>query len=160
MLYEPSSKLGNPPPMSTTASPAMAEDLMSAMGQERVVLVDEDAGRAVIEFRAALHMCHSGGVVQGGFVCGWIDAAMARAAMLVAGDHIAPMSLELKVSFYAPARPGLVIAEAWVERMGRTTGFLEGRLLNEAGDVLAKASSTVRLIPRAQVIERTRAEIE
>ena len=132
-------------------------ELQIALGQQRVVSLD--ANRAVIEYLAGMHMCHSGGVVQGGFVCGWIDAAMSHAA--IAGDReMTPMSLELKVSFFAPARPGLVIAEGWIERRGRSICFSEGRLLNPAGDVLAKASSTIRLMPRAQVEASARRAVE
>lgn len=127
---------------------AIAPNLHTALGQVRVV--SNADGRAVIEYRVAPHMCHSGGVAQGGFVCGWIDAAMAHASISLSPE-MTPMSLELKVSYFAPARPGLVIAEGWIERRGRATCFAEGRLLNEAGDVLAKASSTIRLIPMAVV---------
>jgi uncharacterized protein (TIGR00369 family) len=95
-------------------------------------------------------MCHSGGVAQGGFVCAWIDAAMAHASISLAPE-MTPMSLELKVSYFAPARPGRVIAEGWIERKGRSTCFAEGRLLDLDGKVLAKASSTIRLIPREAV---------
>lgn len=133
--------------MSDAATPPA--DLHATLGQQRVVAMA--GGRAVIEYLCGPHMCHSGGVAQGGFVCGWIDAAMAHAAMSDGGADLTPMSLELKVSFFAPARPGLVIAEGWVERRGRSTAFLEGRLTNGAGEVLAKASSTARLMPRAQV---------
>ncbi|HWA61956.1 MAG TPA: PaaI family thioesterase [Caulobacteraceae bacterium] len=70
------------------------------------------------------------------------------------------MTLEVKVSYFAPARPGPVFAEGWIERRGRATCFLEGRLTNAAGDVLAKASSTVRLMPRAKVEAQARAEVE
>uniref|UniRef100_UPI0037C94661 PaaI family thioesterase n=1 Tax=Phenylobacterium sp. TaxID=1871053 RepID=UPI0037C94661 len=112
-------------------------------------------GRAVIEYMCAPHMCHSGGVAQGGFVSGWIDAAMAGAAMSQS-PGMTPMSLEMKVSFFAPARPGLVIAEGWIERAGRSTCFAEGRLLNAAGDVIAKASSTIRLIPTDAVQATTK----
>jgi len=131
-------------------------DLLAALGQQRVV--SREPGRATIEYLVGPHMCHSGGVAQGGFVCGWIDAAMAHAAMGEDLD-VTPMSLELKVSFFAPARPGLVVAEGWVERRGRSTAFLEGRLLGPAGEVLAKASSTARLMPRAQVEASTRRAI-
>ena len=58
---------------------------------------------------------HSGGVVQGGFVTGWIDAAMARAAMCVTDFQQTPMSLEIKVSFFSPATPRILVAEAWIE---------------------------------------------
>jgi uncharacterized protein (TIGR00369 family) len=96
-------------------------------------------------------MCHSGGVVQGGFISGWIDAAMAHAAIARNGPDITPMSLELKVSFFAPARPGLVIAEGWVERHGKRTSFYEGHLKSPDGTVLAKATSTILLADRARV---------
>lgn len=89
--------------------------------------------------------------MQGGFVTGWIDAAMAHAAMAMGGPDFVPMSLEIKVSFFAPARPGLVTASAWVERRGRSTCFFEGQLLDAAGKVLAKASSTLMLADRTRV---------
>ena len=117
------------------------------LGFERLVDRGAESGKAVIHFRATMDMCHSGGVVQGGFVTGWIDMAMAHAVLAKTNYEQNLLSLEIKVSFLASAGPGLIVAEAWIERMGRSTGFLEGRLLNEAGDVLAKASSTVKLVP-------------
>ncbi|MES2033912.1 MAG: PaaI family thioesterase [Pseudomonadota bacterium] len=133
-----------------TSTSSGVEDLNRTLGLVRRIEMNPE-GRAVLEYEAGLHMCHSGGVVQGGFVTGWIDAAMAHAAIAMAGNDIVPMSLELKVSFFAPARPGPVIAEAWVERRGRKTCFFEGRLLDTAGTVLAKASSTIQLAQRAKV---------
>ena len=129
-------------------SDALAATLQSTLGQVRIVSMAE--GRAVIEYEVGPQMCHSGGVAQGGFVCGWIDAAMAHASIDLWPD-MTPMSLELKVSYFAPARPGRVIAEGWIERRGRATCFAEGRLLDASGAVLAKASSTIRLIPRQAV---------
>jgi acyl-coenzyme A thioesterase PaaI-like protein len=76
------------------------------------------------------------------------------------GEPITPMSLEIKVTYFAPVRPGLVVAEGWVERRGKSTAFLEGRLLDAKGQVLAKASSTARLIPRAQVEASARRAVE
>jgi len=124
---------------------AIAPTLQTTLGQVRVV--SSEAGRSVIEYEVGPQMCHSGGVAQGGFVCGWIDAAMAHASLTLSPE-MTPMSLELKVSYFAPARPGRVTAEGWIERRGRATCFAEGRLLGPAGEVLAKASSTIRLIPR------------
>ena len=102
-------------------------ELSRTLGLVRVVEMNPE-GRATLEYQAGTHMCHSGGVVQGGFVTGWIDAAMAHAAIAMGGPDVSPMTLELKVSFFAPARPGLVVAEGWVERRGRSTCFFEGRL--------------------------------
>lgn len=136
--------------MTFTETETKPSDLNQSLGFVRVVELDPD-GRATIEYRAGMHMCHSGGVVQGGFVTGWIDAAMAHAAMAMSGPDVVPMSLELKVSFFAPTRPGLVIAKAWVERRGRSTCFFEGQLLDATGRVLAKASSTLMLADRGRV---------
>lgn len=138
-------------------SDAVAATLQSTLGQVRVVSLED--GRAVIEYEVGPQMCHSGGVAQGGFVCGWIDAAMAHASLSIAPE-MTPMSLELKVSYFAPARPGRVIAEGWIERRGKATCFAEGRLLDPAGKVLAKASSTIRLIPREAVEASARRAME
>ncbi len=126
------------------------DPLYRTMGLVRIVSL-EDEGRAVLEYQAREEQCHSGGVVQGGFVTGWIDAAMAHAAIAKNGPDIVPMSLEMKVSFFAPVRPGLVVAEGWAERQGRKTGFYEGRLLDKDGTMLAKASSTILLADMKRV---------
>jgi len=125
-------------------------DLYETMGLVRVVSVAPE-GRALLEYRATPAQCHSGGVVQGGFVTGWIDAAMAHAVMAMPGDEMVPMTLEIKVSFFAPTRPGLVLAEAWVVQGGRRTAFVEGTLKDGAGTLLAKASSTITMMNRAKV---------
>jgi uncharacterized protein (TIGR00369 family) len=130
------------------------DDLAASLGQDGPAKTDPETGRTLINYRATLRMCHSGGVVQGGFIAGWLDAAMAHAAMALTNYEMAPMSLEMKVSYFAPAGPGLLTAEGWIERQGRSTSFGEARLTNVAGEVLAKASATMRLVPRAKVVAR------
>ena len=134
------------------------DSLYETMGLHRIVEMNPE-GRSRLEYIAKPGMCHSGGVVQGGFVTGWIDAAMAHAVIAAMGDGITPMSLEIKVSFFAPVRPGLVEAEGWIERRGRKTAFLEGRLLDEAGNLLAKGTSTATLFDRAKVEAAAKAAI-
>ena len=139
-----------------TEQPDEMHPLYKTMGLKRIVSLEPE-GRATLEYEAQLGMCHSGGVVQGGFISGWIDAAMAHAAIARNGDGITPMSLELKVSFFAPARPGLVIAEGWVERHGKRTSFYEGHLKAPDGTVLAKATSTILLADRSRVEQAAKA---
>ena len=136
-------------------TPEKLHPLYETMGLVRIVSLDP-RGLATLEYEAKPAMCHSGGVVQGGFISGWIDAAMAHAAIAKNGDTITPMSLELKVSFFAPARPGLVIAEGWVERHGKRTSFYEGHLKSPDGTVLAKATSTILLADRNRVEQAAR----
>ena len=67
---------------------------------------------------------------------------------------------ELKVSYFAPVRPGRVIAEGWIERPGRVTCFAEGWLLDSEGRVLAKGSSTLCLMPREAFEASTRRALD
>ncbi|HEY0301470.1 MAG TPA: PaaI family thioesterase, partial [Rhizomicrobium sp.] len=96
--------------------------LSATLGLEAVVDHGE-SGRAVVHYRARMDHCHSGGIVQGGFVTGWIDAAMAHLVMAQTNYEFSPLSLEIKVSFLQSARPGLIVAEAWIERLGKSTAF-------------------------------------
>ncbi|MFN2100810.1 PaaI family thioesterase [Altererythrobacter sp. MF3-039] len=142
----------------TDSSPP-AHSLYEEMGLVQIVELDPE-GRASIEYEAREAQCHSGGVVQGGFVTGWIDAAMAHAAMAKNGQHKVPMTLEMKVSFFAPARPGIVLAEGWVERHGRRTSFYEGHLKASDGTIIAKASSTMLLMDTVKVLAASKAARE
>ena len=126
---------------------ATEPSVLDALGDGRRLEMDGEAGRAVLEFTVKPEFCHSGGVAQGGFVTGWIDAAMAHAAIARHGTEVWVATLEIKISFFRPARPGTVRAEGWIERGGKATAFLEGRLLDAAGEVIAKGSSTARLVP-------------
>jgi uncharacterized protein (TIGR00369 family) len=140
-------------------SMAEGHSLNETLGLIRVVSTDAE-GHARLEYEAKQAQCHSGGVVQGGFISGWIDAAMAHAAIARNGPGIVPMTLELKVSYFAPTRPGLVIAEAWVERHGKRTSFYEGHLKDAAGTVLAKATSTILLADMNRVVAASKKATE
>ncbi len=121
--------------------------VLAMLGDGRVIELDTETGRSVLEFTCKPEMCHSGGVAQGGFVTGWIDSAMAHACIARYTTAFWIATLEIKVSFFKPTPPGKVFAEGWIERAGKQTVFAEGQLRDEAGEVLAKASSTVRLVP-------------
>ncbi|HSM54156.1 MAG TPA: PaaI family thioesterase, partial [Erythrobacter sp.] len=60
-------------------------------------------------------------------------------------------------SFFAPARPGLVIAEGWVERAGKRTNLYERHLKAPVGTVLAKATSTILLVDTERVVAASKA---
>lgn len=122
-------------------------EVLATLGDGRVLESHQETGRASIEFTCKPQMCHSGGVAQGGFVTGWIDSAMAHACIARYTTAFWIATLELKVSFFRPVSPGRVVAEGWIERAGKQTVFTEGRLLDDDGEVLAKATSTIRLVP-------------
>jgi acyl-CoA thioesterase len=121
--------------------------VLITLGDGKVLALDAESGRSRLEFTCKPEMCHSGGVAQGGFVTGWIDAAMAHACIARYTTSYWIATLELKVSFFKPTPPGRVVAEGWIERGGKQTVFAEGQLLDQHGEVLAKATSTIRLVP-------------
>lgn len=119
---------------------------LETLGDGHVVEVDPQAGTAVMAFTMTPAFCHSGTVVQGGFVTGMLDAAMAHAALAARGMADNPLSLELKVSFLETARPGPYRAYGRMVRMGRSIGFSEAELIDAEGRKVAVASSTFRFV--------------
>jgi len=124
--------------------------LMQLLGDGRLLEFDAVRSRALLEFTAHAGMCHSGNVVQGGFVAGWLDSAMAHAAIRASEGAAAPASLEIKISFLRPANPGTVRAEGWVLRLGRSIAFLEGRITTAGGEVIATGSSTAKMVSKSR----------
>lgn len=109
--------------------------------------IDQAAGAFRIAYEASDALCHAGGVIQGGFIAGMIDEAMAQAVVVRSNLALVPPTLELKVSFYAPALPGRYEAEGRVVHMGRSVAFLEGDLRRPDGATIARATATARLVP-------------
>ncbi len=50
-------------------------------------------------------------------------------------------------SFLAAAKPGPLVCEGEVIRLGKSVGFVEGRLMDEDGRLLVRAMSSVLLVP-------------
>jgi acyl-coenzyme A thioesterase PaaI-like protein len=53
----------------------------------------------------------------------------------------------MNLTFLAAARPGPLVCEGEVLRLGKTVGFVEGRLMDTDGRVLVRATSSVLLVP-------------
>jgi uncharacterized protein (TIGR00369 family) len=90
------------------------------------------------------------GSVQGGFLAAMLDATLgpALAATLPDGEY-AP-TLELKASFLRPASPGRITGTGRVVHRGGSIAFLAGELRDHAGEVLATATATARIVRPAQ----------
>ena len=103
-----------------------------------------------MEFEAIYDFTHSDGeVVQGGFVTGMLDAPMAHLLMGLFDFKIIPMTLDLNVSFLAPARQGTLSCRAEVLQLGKSTAFMTSKLYQNE-EIVANATSTVRLVPKTK----------
>ncbi|RLA58112.1 MAG: PaaI family thioesterase [Gammaproteobacteria bacterium] len=101
---------------------------------------------ALMSYTIPLDFCHSGNVVQGGFVASMLDAAMSHAVFANIENTTAVLTLELKVSYLAASLAGPFTAEGKIIRAGRSIAFLDGKLFNEQGELTATASSTGKII--------------
>ena len=118
----------------------------TTLGIKKIIKLDTTKGLAKVEYSAKLNMCHSGNIVQGGFITGWLDAAMALACMCKVGSDALVLSLEIKTTFIKSINPGSVLVEGKVIKAGNNIAFLEGQIVDKKNNLLAKANQTAKLV--------------
>jgi uncharacterized protein (TIGR00369 family) len=72
----------------------------------------------------------------------------------MADSHTATISMN--ISFLAPAKVGPIVGEATVVQLGKTVAFMEGRLMDETGRLLATATANARLVEADRAIRQPR----
>jgi len=111
-----------------------------------IIAVDPDKGICEMIFKVSEDYCHSGNVIQGGFVTAMLDAVSSHAVFVTSPDIVNVSTMELKVSFYAPSLAGNYKAIGKIEKKGYKTGFLSAELINDNGITTAALSSTSKII--------------
>ena len=119
----------------------------STLGIDKILYINTQKGIASARYKATQNMCHSGGIVQGGFITGWIDAIMALACMAKCGSDVLVLTLEIKVSFLSSATIGDNISTAKVIKNTKSIAFIEGKLENADGKLIATGTCTAMLKP-------------
>jgi uncharacterized protein (TIGR00369 family) len=101
-----------------------------------------EPGRAVFEMEALEHHHNPMGTLHGGVYCDLADLAMgyAYAATLEEGESFT--TIELKINFLRAVRKGILTAEAKVVKAGGNVGYVECDVKDDAGRLVARASST------------------
>ena len=108
---------------------------------------DAVKGWARLAFTARDEFLNPAGFVQGGLLTAMLDDAMGPAVLLMSEGALYTATINLNVSFLAPARAGRLFAEAQVIQLGKSVGFVESRLFDGDGVLLAQATASVRLVP-------------
>jgi uncharacterized protein (TIGR00369 family) len=106
---------------------------------------DQDLRALTMGFETNERFCHSGDIVQGGYISGMLDAAMAYAAIGMPGLCEGVATLEMKVSFMQVGRNGRFTGSGRVVHSGRKIAYLDGELHQEE-KLVAAATSTVKLL--------------
>ena len=108
--------------------------------------IDPEGGTIEIGFTADERFTNPAGTVQGGFLAAMLDDTQGPALFgHTQGAAYAP-TIDFNVSFIKEARPGNFVAKGRVIRMGRTIAFTEAELFDEAGDMVARATFSNRVM--------------
>lgn len=87
--------------------------------------------------------CNSAGNLQGGFLAAAVDGLFGATCAAHIPDDMYPAMAEMKVSFLRPVTEGdTITAQARVLKAGKRVIFVEGEVLNDAGELIAKVSGT------------------
>lgn len=112
------------------------------LGQE-ILEIDSAAGRVKMKFQPIEACRNPMGNVQGGIVVAMLDDAAAFAAIIKSGRRIGIPTIELKTSFFAPAKAGVPLyAEGRCLKLGKRIAFMEADLFDEEGTLLARLTTS------------------
>lgn len=105
-----------------------------------------------LRFEGRPEFVNPAGYIQGGFLAAMLDDTMGPAMFVYSEGRLFTPTIEMHVSFLAPARPGPLYGEGQVLQAGRSIAFLEGRLMDLSGTVIARATATARLVPSEKAL--------
>jgi uncharacterized protein (TIGR00369 family) len=111
-----------------------------------LVHADTERGEIEVSFEATEDFLNPAGTVHGGFLTAMLDDTMGPALAATLGPDLYGTTIELKVSFLRPARPGRLVGRGRVVHSGSTIAFLAGELLDDSGQVVAVGSATTRIM--------------
>jgi uncharacterized protein (TIGR00369 family) len=109
--------------------------------------VDPDEGTITVKFEARPEFANPQGNVQGGILAAMLDDTMGPALVATLPPGQFAPTLEMKVSYIAPAKVGRPLwGRGRVVHAGKTTAFVEADLVDGADKLIARASATVRIV--------------
>jgi uncharacterized protein (TIGR00369 family) len=104
-----------------------------------------DAETCVVTLDIKDFMFNPQGTLHGGVIAMMLDISMGHLLKRSVG---AGMTLEMKTQYLRPARAGRIRAEGRFLKKGKSINYLETRLCDAGGSLLAAANSTWQLLPQ------------
>jgi len=109
------------------------------------VAFDADTGELTFDYEIGLELCHSGNIIQGGFIAAMLDATMSHAVFSLNSEIIGLGTLEIKVMYLERALAGKYRCVARADRVGGSIAFLSAELFNEDRVCVCTSTSTAKL---------------
>jgi uncharacterized protein (TIGR00369 family) len=110
---------------------------------------DANTNTLEMSFVAKPEFCHSGDIVQGGYISGMLDSVMAYSVYGCPTVEALVATLELKVSFFNVGNSGSLRGIGRIIKLGRSISFLSGELYQGEKQIAAATSTVKMLYPRA-----------
>lgn len=107
--------------------------------------VSYEVDKCIVRFEAVKPLFNPQGSLHGGVLATAMDISMGHLLHHMAG---AGSTLEMKLQYLAPVTAGTVTCEATFLRRGRSISFLQSRAQNAAGETVAHATSTWKLLKK------------
>jgi uncharacterized protein (TIGR00369 family) len=106
-------------------------------------LSSTEEGRAVVSLHAEERHLNPNGTVHGGVVYTLVDVSMAEALKtMVEGDE-RPVTIEIKVNYLEPGKPGTLTSTAQVRKGGKRLVIVEAEVAQgDGGEIVALATGT------------------
>ena len=118
---------------------------LTLLGGE-IIALDLDARTCTFEFTVPLDYCHSGNIVQGGFVTAMLDAAMAHAVFGTEINISRLSSLEISTRYEDATRGEVrLLVTGRVRKATRSIAFLDGEIIDADGKLCATAHSVAKI---------------
>ena len=112
---------------------------------------DVEAGWIKIGFTARPEFRNPAGFVQGGFLAAMLDDTMGAAVLMKSQGRVYTATIDLRVSYLAPAKIGSFVGEARVVQIGKTIAFVDAKLMDSDGTLVAAATTSARVIDAAKL---------
>ncbi len=107
---------------------------------------DKEQQTCTFTFRVPFDYCHTGDVVQGGFVTAMLDAAMAHAIFGSDPSIVRLSTLEISTRYENATRGQTPLtARGWVTKATRSIAFMSGEIRALDGSLCASAQSVAKI---------------
>jgi acyl-CoA thioesterase len=107
-------------------------------------------GHAIYQLDVTPELLNPHGVLHGGAVYVMVDYSMGGATMSVLPPGEICATIEIKISYLAGVRGGRLTADTTIMKQGRRVVFLESKVTDDAGKLVATASGSFAVIPKGR----------
>lgn len=106
---------------------------------------DAEQKSVLLTFNVGKQFCHSGDIVQGGFITAMLDAAMTHSVFACDDQVVTLSSLEISTRYLEVTRAGPLKAVGRIVRLSYKMAFLDGQLFDHADTLLATTHSVAKV---------------